>query len=94
MVASFFLSRTISRPITDLARVAKDISAGDWHAHSVKVESKDEVGLLANAFKQMIKNLKTAGTELKASEQRYRTLSSAASEAGVGIVVFQNEEGD
>ena len=94
MVASLFLSRSISRPITDLARVAKDISDGDWHAHSVKVKSRDEVGLLANAFKQMIKNLETASTELKASEQRYRTLSSAASEAGVGIVVFQDEENE
>ena len=94
IVASFLLSGSISRPITDLARVAKDISDGDWHAHSVKVKSRDEVGLLANAFKQMIENLETTGTELKASEQRYRTLSSAASEAGVGIVVFQDEENE
>lgn len=94
IVASIFLSRSISRPITDLARVAKDISDGDWHAHSVKVKSRDEVGMLANAFKQMIKNLETISTELKASEQRYRTLSSAASEAGVGIVVFQDEENE
>ncbi len=92
IVGSLFLSRSISRPIAKLARVAKGISAGDWRAYSVKVESRDEVGLLANAFKQMIDNLETAGTELKASEQRYRTLSSAASEAGVGIVVFQDEE--
>ena len=92
MVASLLLSRSISRPITDLARIAKDISDGNWHAHSVKVKSKDEVGLLANAFKQMIENLKTTSTELKASEQRYRTLASAASEAGVGIVVFQDEK--
>jgi len=94
IVGSLFLSRSISRPIAELARVAKGISAGDWCAHSVKVESRDEVGLLANAFKQMIENLETAGTELKASEQRYRTLSSAASEAGVGIVVFQDEENE
>ena len=94
MVASFLLSRSISRPITDLARVAKNISAENWHTHSVKVVSKDEVGLLANAFKKMIENLETTGTELKASEQRYRTLASAASEAGVGIVVFQDEENE
>lgn len=94
IVASFLLSGSISGPIIDLARVAKDISDGDWHAHSVKVKSRDEVGLLANAFNQMIENLKTTGTELKASEQRYRTLSSAASEAGVGIVVFQDEENE
>ncbi|MBW1947832.1 MAG: PAS domain S-box protein [Deltaproteobacteria bacterium] len=55
------------------------------------VKSKDEVGLLGQAFNQMITNLKAAAAELESSEERYRTLIATASKAKISIAVIQNE---
>ena len=63
IIGSFFLSRSISRPIVRLAEVAKGISSGHWH--SVDIKSKDEVGLLSHSFNTMVNNLRRAEEELK-----------------------------
>jgi PAS domain S-box-containing protein len=90
IIGSFFLSKSISSPIISLANSARVISCGNLD-QNVMVKSKDEVGLLSHAFKQMIENLKAAKGELETSEQRYRTMVATASKAGIGIVVIQNE---
>ena len=87
---SFFLSKSISKPITDLADLARAISCGNLD-QKIAVNSKDEVGLLGHAFKKMIQNLKATRGELEESEQRYRTMISTASKAGIGIVVIEND---
>ncbi len=90
IVGAFFLSKSISRPLISLANSARIISCGNLD-QNVMVKSKDEVGLLSHAFKQMIENLKAAKEELVTSEQRYRTMVATASKAGIGIAVIQNE---
>ncbi len=90
VAGSFFLSRSISRPIISLADSVGIISCGNLN-QKIEVKSKDEVGLLSHAFKRMIKNLNTAKGELEESEQRYRTMISTASKAGIGIVVIEND---
>ncbi len=78
ILGSYFLSKSISRPITDLAGVAKHISEGNWeHIH---VDSKDEVGRLGDAFNRMINNLKTATAELRTSEEKYRNIIENSTE--------------
>ncbi|MBW2062665.1 MAG: PAS domain S-box protein [Deltaproteobacteria bacterium] len=90
VIASFFLSKSISRPIVSLAESARIISRGNLD-QTVTVKSKDEVGLLGQAFNQMITNLKAAAAELESSEERYRTLIATASKAKISIAVIQNE---
>jgi len=61
-IISFFLFRSISRPIMDLASTAKIISDGDFD-HKVTVTSMDEVGLLGRSFNQMMDKLNSAREE-------------------------------
>ncbi|MCH7678092.1 CHASE3 domain-containing protein [candidate division KSB1 bacterium] len=49
---SIFLSRSISIPVQQVAENAKAIAIGDL-TKTVDLDSKDEVGLLANSFREM-----------------------------------------
>ena len=52
-----FTAGQISKPINKLARIAKEISHGDLNRR-IDIRSGDEVGVLADAFRQMTLNLK------------------------------------
>ena len=85
---ALYLARSISRPVSKLARAASTISLGEWEL--VEIHSKNEVGVLADTFNHMITSLKDATSSLKESENQYRTLIETASKANLGIVVLQN----
>jgi methyl-accepting chemotaxis protein len=55
---AFFISRSIAQPINNIARVADSISMGDIQ-HEIRFDSKDEIGVLANSFRQMIDYMKS-----------------------------------
>jgi two-component system NtrC family sensor kinase len=88
---SFFLAKSISRPIINLAENTKSISLKNLN-QKIEILSNDEIGLLSHAFNQMIGSLKVTTEELEVSEQRYKTLIETASKAGIGIVVLQNDK--
>lgn len=50
------VSRLIARPLKDMARAAEKLARGDFERR-VSVESRDEVGLLAEAFNSMAEDL-------------------------------------
>lgn len=52
VVIAFYVSRTISRPITQLKDAADRISHGDYE-HRVRVSTGDEIGQLAEQFDMM-----------------------------------------
>jgi len=91
IIGAIYLARSISRPVSKLARAASKITSGEWEIVQ-NIRSKNEVGLLANTFNHMITSLQDATSSLKASEGRYRTLIETASKANLGIVVLQNIE--
>jgi HAMP domain-containing protein len=51
---SFFLASSITRPITQLSEVARNVSMGDLREANVEVTSNDEIGDLAASFNRMI----------------------------------------
>jgi PAS domain-containing protein len=61
-IISFFMFRSISRPIINLANTVKFISDGDFN-HKVTVTSTDEAGLLGRSFNQMMDKLNLAREE-------------------------------
>jgi len=73
IIGSLFLSRSISRPIINLANAAKIISAGNWD-HPVLVKSNDEVGLLSHSFDRMLNSLKRAEEQLKNYSQNLENM--------------------
>jgi signal transduction histidine kinase/HAMP domain-containing protein len=70
VVISFFLSKTISKPLIGLSKAAQIVADGNLN-HAVKVPSKDEVGLLSHAFNRMINSLQKAERDLKVSNERF-----------------------
>ena len=71
VVTGLVISRSISRPISNLTRAAAEISKGNLDARIQKVNSKDEIGQLASSFNQMASQLKTAygGLEQKVRQR-------------------------
>ena len=59
----YFLTRSITRPIGELARVTESIADGNL-SHDLMIQSSDEVGRLAGSFNRMIRSLKTTMEEL------------------------------
>jgi len=55
---SKYINSIISKPIEDMEKVAKEMSKGNLDV-SIEVDSKDEVGQLANSFSDMIIILKS-----------------------------------
>jgi class 3 adenylate cyclase len=60
-----FLSQPIARPLVALADAARDVERGDYataerlrSAHPVRLEARDEIGVLARAFVDMVGGLK------------------------------------
>ena len=80
VVAAVFVARTISRPVVNFTRLAKQIAAGDLSAQA-QVESSDEIGQLAVAFNQMTAQLRGSLQDLN------RRASELATVAEVGIAV-------
>ena len=52
-VLAWVITRTITRPVGQITRVAEEISQGDV-VHEISYESKDEVGILAASFRNLI----------------------------------------
>lgn len=55
--ASLLLSQFLSRPIVRLTAIAEQVSAGNLEV-SAEIQTKDEIGTLANTFNLMISQLK------------------------------------
>jgi len=56
-VLSYIIARSIIRPLNEMAAASRKLSTGDLNV-SVEAGSNDEVGALANAFKEMLSYLK------------------------------------
>ena len=54
---AFVIARGISKPVSNMAYIATEISTGDVD-HTIELESKDEIGALAGAFRQLITYMK------------------------------------
>lgn len=65
ILIGFFISRIISRPMIAMSEAAQRIAGGDLTADPVKVKNRDEIGNLAQAFNQMLKDLRAIITQIK-----------------------------
>ena len=75
---SSYLQRRITRPILDLAAVARKISdARDYRVRASK-QSEDEIGLLTEAFNHMLGQIAERDTALRESAERFRTMADTA----------------
>lgn len=102
VVISIVMGKALAGPIRKLAEAAKNISKGDLTSR-VKIDSKDEIGLLAVAFNDMAEKIcerteeiANSNEQLRKSENRLeetnRNLVSAAS--NIGNIMFSVVAGD
>jgi len=68
--AAIVLAQILSRPIVQLTRVAEQVASGDLEARA-DIESRDEIGLLAQTFNSMTKTLRDtlSGLERRVAER-------------------------
>ncbi len=58
IVISWIISRQIADPLAACAHVAREIARGNLRLNPLKVESADELGILQNAFNDMLSSLR------------------------------------
>jgi len=68
VLISLWIAARVSRPVEQLAQAARAVAAGDWEVQ-VPVGSNDEVGLLAEAFNRMTRELAGQRERLVQSER-------------------------
>lgn len=57
VLMTFFLTKSVVRPINELMGAAKKLAVGDTEL-SIQADSKDEIGSLANAFRRMVDSIR------------------------------------
>ena len=82
ILVTFFLARSISRPVTDLASRADRIAAGDLTEDVGVVSRRDEIGVLANSFGKMVEALRHQALEIR---EGVNVLSTAAAEISTTV---------
>ena len=80
IACAYWITRSITRPITRAVQVAEAVSAGDLTSHIV-VESHDETGQLMHALKNMNDKLVSIVGQVRAGTE---SISTASSEIAAG----------
>ncbi|MBN2040351.1 MAG: Cache 3/Cache 2 fusion domain-containing protein [Spirochaetes bacterium] len=79
MMSAVFVSWNIIHPVRQMTAVAEKIIDGDLD-QKVRVDSKDEIGVLGSTFNQMTGKLKRVMETLAGSEEKYRLIYENALE--------------
>jgi methyl-accepting chemotaxis protein len=77
VVIGIFLTRSIANPLASMARIAEQVGSGDLTANLPEAPRRDEIGVLAQAFRQMVAILRHSTADLT---QAISQLGSSASE--------------
>jgi PAS domain S-box-containing protein len=89
VILAWFMANRITRPISKLEADAKAFADGDF-SRRAQVDTKTEIGNLAESFNSMLNGLEARDAALRTSEARYRSLIDNAPEA---IVVLDASSG-
>ena len=68
---SLIISKTLLSPIQGMTKAAEAMADGDF-SRKIRVESRDEIGILANTFNDMAMQIETMLEELKKAEKLRR----------------------
>ena len=61
---TWIISRTITSPLNNLTEAVSNVTAGDYSA-SIDIQRSDEIGILANAFNNMINRINISQRDLQ-----------------------------
>ena len=66
----FLLTRNLTRPLIDLSKAANDVADGHFDVVVKSSETKDEIGIVSNAFQKMVGNIQLYILEIRNSMER------------------------
>ncbi len=89
LAGGLVFSRRTSRPLMDMAAAARDIAGGDW-TRTVPARGSAEATTMAMAFNDMTRSLRDQAERLKASYERFSTVTQSARDA----IVSTDEKGN
>ncbi len=84
VLLGIFMSRKISIPVNRLVIAAGKIADGDLNV-DIKENSKDEIGLLAEAFKKMSDNLNSVISNISSAAEQVSSGSRQVSDSSVAL---------
>ncbi len=84
VLLGIFISRIISVPVNRLVIAAEKIADGDLNV-DVKQNSKDEIGMLASAFKRMSDNLNDVISSISSAAEQVSSGSRQVSDSSVAL---------
>lgn len=84
LVLGVFISRMISNPVRKLVSSAEKIADGDLDVH-IDNEYRDEVGILAAAFRKMTDNLNDVMTNIQTASEQVAAGSKQVSEVSISL---------
>jgi GAF domain-containing protein/HAMP domain-containing protein len=89
-IIAVFIARSLTNPIIALAKVANLISQGDLKARA-KINTSDEIGLLASAFNSMTDQLESTliGLEQRVNERTAELQKSARELETIAVVAHE-----
>lgn len=79
-----FISNTISRPVRTLAAGAEKIADGDLNVY-IDINTKDEIGDLANAFNKMADNLNEVISNINAASEQVAAGSRQVADSSIEL---------
>ena len=85
VIIAYWAAQRIAKPILEVAHAADSIGQGEFDGEIV-IDSDDEVGVLAEKFNEMRRNLKTAVDQLRQEE---RKLTAIVENLGEGLIVVE-----
>ena len=86
IVFGFFMSRTITVPITNLTQKASKIAEGEFD-ETIRVQGDDEIGTLTTTFNSMAYRLKDTMRQIEGEKNKIETIITTLDD---GIIAFDS----
>jgi methyl-accepting chemotaxis protein len=84
VLLGWFISNIIKKPINKMVIAAKRIADGDLDV-DIQVESKDEIGILAGAFRRMTDNINEVMTNINSASEQVASGSRQVSDSSMSL---------
>lgn len=75
ILIGYWISRSISKPLNLLTNATQKMAAGDLKIEPIQVKNKDELGVLAGAFNQMVESVRTLIHQVNQSTEQVAAAS-------------------